>query len=96
MARQVLKHMEDALPNMPRSRSKPVFTERLLIADVVNRRMEELRLTNPEMGRLTGLNAALISNLRNARSNATIDTLARVAHALEIRVVDLFLRQKAP
>lgn len=85
--------MEDALPNRPPSRGEPALTERLLIADVVNRRMQELHLTNPELGRLTGLNAALISNLRNARNNATLDTLARVAHALEIRVADLFLRR---
>lgn len=91
--RGVLDSVEDALANRPRGRGEPALTERLLIADNVNRRMEELNLTNPGLGRLSGLNTALISNLRNGRNNATLDTLAKVAHALGITVADLFLRR---
>lgn len=67
--------------------------ERRLIADVVNRRMTELKLNNPELARLTNCDRSWISNLRNARANPTLAGLVKIAHALEIRVVDLFQRR---
>lgn len=76
------------------TRTPPGLTERLLIADVINRRIAELGLSNSELARLTGMSQSYISNLRNSHENPTLDTLAKVAHALEIRVVDLFNRQK--
>lgn len=77
----------------PRSRADHAITERRLIADAVNRRMEELNLNNPDLARLTDCDRSLISNIRNARANPTLYTLVKLAHALEIRVADLFERR---
>lgn len=78
----------------PRSRADQAITERRLIATNLKRRMAELGLTNPALGRLTDTDPSLISNIRNAKANPTLHTLVKIAHALDWRLIDLLSRNR--
>jgi transcriptional regulator with XRE-family HTH domain len=57
------------------------------IAGLVKKRREELGLSLREVGRRAGLTAAFISQVERGKSNTSIDSLRRIADALDVSLL---------
>ena len=57
-----------------------------LIGQAIKQTRKERHLTQEELGKLIGVQKAQISRLESNASNATMDTLMRVFHALKAKV----------
>lgn len=66
----------------------------------VGKRIRELRklfgLTQEELGEKANLNYKFIGELERGKVNVSLDSLSRIAKALEIHVSDLFRKGTAP
>lgn len=70
-----------------KAREKPVFeeaenSENEALGQQIRARRLQLRMGQREVARATGLSATFISNLERGQANPTLDTLRRVADAL--------------
>ena len=63
--------------------------ERKILARNLTERMREKNLTNPQVAELSGTNAPMISNIRNARANPTLVTLSKIARAVGLTLGEL-------
>lgn len=59
------------------------------IGSLARRRREELGLTLREVAIVAGLSVPYIANLEKARGNPTLDTLVRLADALQLPLTEL-------
>jgi transcriptional regulator with XRE-family HTH domain len=66
----------------------------------VGRRIRSLReagsLTQEELGEKAGLNYKFIGELERGRVNVSLDSLVKIAEALEVKIGDLFFKEKIP
>ncbi len=59
---------------------------RLNLAEIVIRRLKELRWTQEKLAHLTSINRAHISSIIHSNSNCTFNTIGRVLFALDVHV----------
>ncbi|MCP9496712.1 MAG: helix-turn-helix transcriptional regulator [Pyrinomonadaceae bacterium MAG19_C2-C3] len=63
--------------------------------DLINAAMGARRMTAEELAKRTGLGMTVISAVRNGKPNPKIDTLKRIADALDLQLADLFTHDAA-
>ncbi|MBK6696263.1 MAG: response regulator [Myxococcales bacterium] len=61
-----------------------------VIGDTIRNLRKEKDLTLKQMSRRTGLSVSLLSQIERAESSASIDSLFKIAMALDTRIQDLF------
>ena len=61
-----------------------------VIGDTIRNLRKEKDLTLKQMARRTGLSVSLLSQIERAESSASIDSLFKIAMALDTRIQDLF------
>ncbi len=57
------------------------------LGDVVSQRREELRISQTELSRQTGVSQADISRLEQGKGNPTLSTITKVMQALQLKMV---------
>lgn len=55
----------------------------------LKKRREELGLTQPQLSEQTGITAAYISTVENAKANPTLDMMVRLAKVVDLEVWDM-------
>jgi len=73
----------------------PADDIRSTIAEMVKRRRAAQSLTLRDLAELTGLSAALLSQIERATANPTLDALSRIASALKVSFSELTRRDEA-
>ena len=63
-----------------------------VIGDTIRNLRKEKDLTLKQMSRRTNLSVSLLSQIERAESSASVTSLYKIAHALKIRMTELFAR----
>ncbi len=65
---------------------------RKLLGDAIREHRKRMGMTQEQLGELAGLNPKYIGEVERAVRTISVDNLARVASALEVRVAELVRR----
>lgn len=63
--------------------------------ELINEAMGKKRLTNEALAELSNVSVATVSYVRNGRTEIKLETLKKIADALELRLSDLFTQPVA-
>ena len=86
--------MEDELTGRPHGRVGLDEPARRAIAEVMNERMAEWGLTNRKLAALADIDITLISRLRNAQENPKLQTIMKLATALDLTLEEIGARER--
>lgn len=83
-------HMDTRLPHYPLM--DRITALRRVLADNVDRERKKRGLTQPQLAKKAGMAQSHISRIINARSGATIDRLAQLAHTFGMEPAQLLVK----
>ena len=64
------------------------------MADLIISKRKEKKITQAQLGEMTGINRGMISRLESCDYTPSIDQLQAIAEVLDFEVVDLFEEEK--